>query len=559
MARPSLFSRLSSRVETIIRGTRGPETSQVVDVGSYKTRQPTPDEKTRKLLESWGAFEGRISPSAGPTKTRYSLWPGDGLTPEIIIGAQREAVTSGIPLRWVELIDQIYSRDGHYASVANQRVADVSKGTWRLTRVANDDAGTAMRNFVFEAYGQCSRWRDGLGWLLHSNLYGFNAVEVEWYETRVWFPGPKGETIGPVDVVLPRRLHNVHPKHFRFDLDSDDPLFWVGNSYQPLTLGKFVFMDGDGLHPTKVRRGHAWQCIWYSLMRSIGWSSWAVHVDRFSLPVPLIQYDGDISQYREYQTAYEDILNSLGSGKGAIVPNNGTKFEIKDPPHGGTASDPASALSDACDAGQSIRVLGATLTTKIGNVGSFAASSTHADVKYALEENDASRLWERIDEQLTHPLIEFNAENLANALKAAGYDITPELLMRRVPRGKHRVPRESDPMIEAQVADILVNRLSLPLSVEGALDRIDWPRAVDDEDRIKGEVQKVAKGGALIASSDAAAEDGGIQNPDVAQESKADLAHKQHAAEQADKASASKSDDEKREPGNGSPSSADEE
>ena len=535
MARPSLFSRLSTRVEEIIRAARGPETSRIADVGGH-TRTQQPDDKTRRLLESWGAFEGRVSPSAGPTKTRNALWPADGLTPEVIIGAQREAVQSGIPLRWIELIDQVYSRDGHYASVADQRVEDCTKGTWRLTRAANDDAGTAMRNFVSEAYGQCSRWRDGLGWLLYSNLYGYSAVEVEWCETKIWFPGPKGEPIGPVDVVLPKRLHNVHPKHFRFDLDSDDPLFWIGNSYQRLPLGKFVFMDGCGLHPTKARRGHAWQCIWYSLFRSIGWSSWAVHVERFSLPVPLIEYDGDIAQYTEFKAAWEDILNSLGSGKGAIVPKNGASFNITPPPSGGTSNDPASAISDACDAGQSIRVLGATLTAKIGNVGSFAASSTHADVKYAKEENDVGRLWERVDEQLTNPLVQFNMDNLAKALNDAGYkDITPELLMRRIPRGKHRVPRESDPMAEAQVADILVNKLNLPLSVEGALDRIDWPRAVDENDRIKGEVQAVAKGGALIASSDAAAEDGGITNEDP-------------AAEAAAKAAASGVDDAKQEP-----------
>lgn len=526
---PGMLSRLAGRVEAVIRAARGPESSRLADLGA-SVRQQQGDEKTRRLLESWGAYSSRATPSAGPSRTRWSLWPGDALTPEIIIGAQREAVASGIPLRWVELIDQAYSRDGHYAAVTNQRVEDCIKGTWRLTRAANDDAGTAMRNFVSEAYTQCSRWRDGLGWLLYSNLYGYNSVEVEWHETRIWFPGPKGEVIGPVDVVLPKQLHNVHPKHFRFDLDSDDPRFWLGNSYAELPLGKFVFLDGDGLHPTKIRRGHAWQCIWYSLMRSIGWASWAVAVDRFSLPVPLIQYDGDVSQYNEYKAAWEDILNSLGSGKGAIVPKTGAQFDIKDPPDGGRASDPASALSDACDAGQSIRVLGATLTAKIGNVGSFAASSTHADVKYSKEENDVGRLWERVDEQLSYPLVLFNCENIARALNDRGYrNITPELLLRRVPRGKHRVPRESDPMVEVQVADYLVNKLGLPLSTEGALDRVDWPRAIDEKDRIKGEAQSVAKGGALVTASEAA-KPGGHINPDVAAEKTATVAHLAHKA-----------------------------
>ncbi len=520
--REGLLGRVAARVEAIARAVRGPETSTVADVpgaphyGFVSYGAQAAADKVRKTLESWGVYSKRISPLAGPTRTRWALWPGDDLTPETIIAAQRSAVTSGIPLNWIELIDQIFSRDGHYAAVTVQRVEDVIKGTWRLTRAADDDAGTAMRNFAAEAYGQCSRWRDGLGWLLMSNLYGYNACEVEWHEQSITFKGPKGETIGPVSVAVPKRLHNTHPKHFRFDVETDDPLFWIGGSYQPLPIGKFVFMDGEGLHPIKVRRGHAWQCIWYSMFRSIGWSAWAVHVDRFSLPVPIIEYDGDIAQYNEYQAAYSDILNSLGQGKGAILPRSGATFNIKDPPAGGRSSDPASALSDACDSGQSIRVIGATLTAKIGNVGSFSATSNHMDVKYAKEENDAGRLWERIDEQLTDPMIRFNAEALAAALQAAGYkEITAEILCRRVPKGKHRVPRESDPTAEMNNAATAVNELGLPLSMEGMFDRIDFPRATSDEDRIPGKSMVVAKGGAIIPTAKAA-DEGGVVNPDEA-------------------------------------------
>lgn len=519
MADPGFFGRAAARVQSIIRGTRGANTSKLAEFPSSSHYGQAPDEPTKKLLESWMAYESRVSPSAGPTKTRWALWPGDDLTPQIIIGAQREAVTSGLPLRWVELIDQVFSRDGHYASCANQRVADVVKGTWRLAPPFDDDAGIAACNFADEAYRSCSRWNDGLGWLLFSNLYTYNAFEVEWYETQITFAGPKGETIGPIDVALPRRLHNVHPKHFRFDLESDDPRFWLGNGYQQLPLGKFVFMEGDGLHPTTVRRGHAWQCIWYSLFRSLSWASWGTHVDRFSLPIPLIEYDGGIEQYQEYKTAYEDILNTLGQGKGVAIPKSNNTFTIKDPPNGGTASDPASALSDACDAGQSIRVLGGQLNNKIGNVGSFSASTNHLDIKYGLEELDAARMWERIDEQLTSPLIAFNAQAIAAALNAKGYNITPQQLSRRVPRGKHHIPGKTDPMVEMQIMDLAVNKLNMPLSLSGAFARMDFQKARDDRDRIKGEPQVISKGGALASTSDA---EKGFVNPDVAAEKTAD-------------------------------------
>jgi phage gp29-like protein len=530
----SFLNRAAARLEAIVRAARGPNTSTVADIpGSAHYRSPSADERTKKALESFGAYSSRVSPNAGPNRTRWALWPADGLTPETIIGAQRDAVTSGIPLRWVELIDQIFARDGHYASCTTQRMADVVKGTWRLTPSIDDDAGLAACSFVDEAYRSCSRWSDGLGWLLLSNLYAYNAVEVEWYETEITFAGPKGETVGPVQVALPKQLHNVHPKHFRFEIESDDPLFWLGNTYQPLPFGKFVFLDGEGLHPIKLRRGHAWQCVWYSLFRSLAWSAWGVHVERFSLPVPLIQYDADVEQYALYRDAYQDILNSLGQGKGAIIPKTGATFEIKDPPQGGRSNDPASALSDACDAAQSIRVLGGQLNNKIGNVGSFAASSNHLDIKYGLEELDAARMWERIDEQLSSAVLQFNAEAIAKALNDKGYNVTPAQIARRVPKGKHHIPGKTDPMVEMNILDAAVNRLGLPISLSSAFARMDFQRARDDKDRIKGEAQVVSKGGALIPNSEATQE-GGIVNPDTAAEKTADA--KVEEAKQADEA-----------------------
>lgn len=455
-------------------------------------------------LRTWGAFSSRVATDAGPSPDRFSTYPGTNLTPETIIAVQQEAVASGLPQRWIELIDQVLSRDGHYAGVAGQRVDDVIKGTWRLTRASNDDAATAMRNFAELAYRECERFTDGLGWLLWANAYCYNGIEPEWEERRLTFPGPRGEVIGPVTVAVPRKVWQVHPKHFRFDLRTDEALLWLGADGVSLPFGKVIFHTGEGLHPLAVRRGHAWQCVWYSFFRSIGWAGWATFVDRFGLPVPIIRYDADIASFAEYQAAYTAILNSLGTGKGAIVPQSGTQFEIKDPPSGGRSSDPHSALSDACDAGQSIRVLGATLTAKIGNVGSFAASSTHAEVKYAREEGDARRLWETVDEQLTRALVWFNAQALAQALNDKGYSVTPEMLCQRVPRGKHRVPRESDPATEIEIINKAVNDLGLDVSVEDVFDRFDFKRALGESDRVRGRAQSVAKDAALMTPSEAA-------------------------------------------------------
>src|SRR5262249_32073357 len=162
---------------------------------------------------------------------------------------------------------------------------------------------------------------------------------------------------------------------------------------------------GEGQHPIIERRGYMWPCVWLSMIKSIGWAGWASFVERFGLPTPLVEYDGDLAQFSEYKQTYVDILQNLGKGFGAIVPRNVANVRTIEPPSGGTSQGTHSALSDACDAAQSIRILGATLTAKIGNVGSYSASTTHAEVKYAREEADARRLWSMLRTQLLQPIV----------------------------------------------------------------------------------------------------------------------------------------------------------
>jgi hypothetical protein len=128
-------------------------------------------------------------------------------------------------------------------------------------------------------------------------------------------------------------------------------------------------------------------------------------------------------------------------------------------------------------------------------------------------------MWERIDEQLSDPVIRFNAVALADALREKGYSVTPEQLCRRIPEGKHHIPGKTDPEAEMRVLAAAVKN-GLPISMSGTFRRLDLERARTDEDRIPGESMSVPKGGALIPSAEAAAK-GGVDNPDPAAEAKA--------------------------------------
>lgn len=499
----SVIGERIQRIAGIVRGgSVGPEANVPgVPRTTGISRSSASEAMLQKLLGVAG-YTGRIAYDAGPSWTRFSSNPATDLTPEKIAGAQQEAL-AGYPLRWEEMIEQVWARDSHLSGIGQQRVDDVIKGAWRLQRAMPDDVALCIRNFCDQQLRELDTMEEADGWLLMSNAYCYNAAEVTWRITTVSFPGPNGKVIGPVSVFVPSRVDAVHPKHFRFDLRTDEPFLWLGSDAVELPYGKFIFMKGEGHHPITERHGYMWPCVWLSMIRQIGISGWASWVERYGMPTPLVEFDGDITQYHEHKRAYDQIIEFLGRGIGAVIPSRNFKLDFAKPSSGGTASDPHSALADACDSAQSIRVLGATLTAKIGNAGSFAASSNHTEVKYNKEEHDARRLWRAKRSGLLEPMVRFNAAVLADAISRAGYRCDPEMLLRRVPRGTQRVPRDSDIGQQAQVVSSAINEWGLDVSKEGLHDRFDIPEPISAEDIATGKPQQVTSGGKVVGSNEA--------------------------------------------------------
>ena len=172
-------------------------------------------EQAARALLTPDAYLGRVSYDAGPSATRFSSYPATDLSPAKIAGAQQEA-SAGWPHRWEEMIEQILSRDAHLSGIAQQRVDDVVKGTWRLVRATPDEVGAGVRSFCDEAVRGFDGFEDVQAWLLWSNAYCYTACEIVWRRDRLTFAGPRGERLGPVDVGVPARVVPGHPKHLPF-------------------------------------------------------------------------------------------------------------------------------------------------------------------------------------------------------------------------------------------------------------------------------------------------------------------------------------------------------
>jgi hypothetical protein len=125
-------------------------------------------------------------------------------------------------------------------------------------------------------------------------------------------------------------------------------------------------------------------------------------------------------------------------------------------------------------------------------------------VKYAREEADARRLWSCLRPQLLAPIVYVNAEPIARALNAAGYNATPDMIVRRVPRGLHRVPREIDPLQRGQLVSMAMNEWGLRIGAESLYDEFNLPQPTDENDIAPGAPQQVTSGGKVVGSVEAA-------------------------------------------------------
>lgn len=455
------------------------------------------DPRTAAAIRSAEALFGRIGPHAGPSWTRNSSYPATDLTPTKIVNAQRLA-DQGYPLVWAEMEEQVRERDAHLGGITTQRAQNVAGKPLRVQREGDDDLATSVKSLCEEILAGIDGLDDSLESLLHANGVGWSASEIVYVQDRVSFAGPNNKPI-LVDLIVPRSLETIHPKHFQFDQVTDEPYLMLGSNPCSLPPGKIIFHEGEGSSPHTEKRGYMRSCVWLAAAKSWAFSDWIVWIHRYGIPTTVLSYDGDEAQYQEHKDVYRDILAALGDGRSAIMPQS-AQIKPLEQPNGGRASDPHAAMVDACDASMSVRVTGATLTTRIGTSGSYAAASVHGDTQYGRELADARKLCATLRRDLLRPAIALNLFSLAKAL---GHE--PSEIMRRVSSLLFRMNRETTPSEEM---DILAKAIENGIEVdeEQVRDRFNLDAPRPGSRPIPGKPESVSKGGALVGSVEASRE-----------------------------------------------------
>ena len=177
----------------------------------------------------------------------------------------------------------------------------------------------------------------------------------------------------------------------------------------PLDPSKFTIATGqDGNSANAFLNGCTVSLIWYYFFKNYGLKDWASYVERFATPAVVGKYPPLMSSADRQML--KSAVQNFGHLLRVVIPDGASLDFLKD-----SSSASSNEIFDRYtaywDKGATIRVLGQSLTTDIGDVGSKAAAQTHDAVRNDLVVSDMMLVQSTMN-KLIRKMLDLNYEQL---------------------------------------------------------------------------------------------------------------------------------------------------
>jgi phage gp29-like protein len=328
------------------------------------------------------------------TASLASEWeghPARGLTPAGLV-ALLEAAETGDLLGQLDLAEDMLERDPHLYAELAKRARAVAGLDWTIAPAPGasrrEERAAAQAGDWLRAQPDLPDWLLMLGDAL---LKGYACLEIEWArEEGLWLPRGLAER--------PQRWLQTHP-------DRRDELRLRDGSRAGLELAPFGWV----LHRHRAKSGYVGRAglvrvlAWPYLLRQYAQRYWTEWLEVYGLPARLGTYPPGASaeEKRKLLAAVRD----LGHDAAGIIPE-GQRIEYLEAVAGDGAS--FERLLQWAERSISKAVLGATLTSEVGDSGSRALGDVHQDVMWDLVESDARQIAGTLSRDLVWPLVALN-------------------------------------------------------------------------------------------------------------------------------------------------------
>lgn len=330
--------------------------------------------------------KGRIV-GYSPILDSFRRYLTDTPTPERFATLLKD-IDQGDVAAMVELNEEMEAKDAHLQAVAQRRRQAVTALDWSVERSprAEDDDKLAddAAAHVADVLDSIEAWPGTLKHLTSAIGPGIAATELVW---------DKGELVDTVDVPG-HRLTSLPwlDQAIRLQADND----WQGVE---MPRGKFVVFTPQARagFPLRVTITRAQLLLW--VLKHHARSDWAGFSEVFGMPVRIGKY-GPAATPAE-KTALRSMLENMGSDRWGMFSNE-VDVEMLE---AGRGTHPYREFIDWIETKQTILYLGQTLTTDVGNVGSFAAAKVHENVAASILLDDLANEAEMVRNQVIRPLV----------------------------------------------------------------------------------------------------------------------------------------------------------
>jgi phage gp29-like protein len=280
-------------------------------------------------------------------------------------------------------------RDGNAYAVLQKRKLAVVSFPWEVDAATDAPADEKAAEGIREMLDGVDVDGLSLG-LLDAVLKGFAVAEVEW-DPETW---------------APLRFHPRDQRRFLFDADGAPRLITPENRQEGIQLPerKFVIHRFGAKDGNPYGLGLGTRLFWPTLFKRKGLAFWLVFAEKFGGPTVLGKYPAHLDEAKQ-----EALLDALtrSSQETAIIAPLETEIQLLEAARSGSV-DTYEKLMRYLDEEVTKTVLGETLTTSVGDVGSFAAAQTHNGVRMELIKADADLLSATLNSTLLAWLTEFH-------------------------------------------------------------------------------------------------------------------------------------------------------
>ena len=207
---------------------------------------------------------------------------------------------------------------------------------------------------------------------LDAVFFGYQVMEVSW----------RYERFNEQTFLLPYAITEKPRSWFGFN--SNNMLVLNNYSNEPLPAYKFVLIQHKPTYLNPYGEAVLSKCLWPIVFKKSAFTFWAMLCEKMGIPHLIGKTDS------VYGTdAYNAFLDSLDQliQDGSMVVSTLDQIEVINPTSPQNI-DVFNKLIETANTEISKAILSQTLTTDVGDTGSYAAAQTHLEVKKEIEDSD---------------------------------------------------------------------------------------------------------------------------------------------------------------------------